>query len=82
MPTPRYFSLRIAALIHRSRVEMQMPQISCAAQAKGFQLSLPDDWLAAHPLIAAALQAEQQVWRASGFELEVCTLRASNSASG
>jgi exopolyphosphatase/guanosine-5'-triphosphate,3'-diphosphate pyrophosphatase len=75
------FSLRIAALIHRGRMEMQTPQIGCAMSAKGFQLSLPEDWLAVHPLIGAALQAEQQLWRASGIELEVCALRASNSAS-
>ena len=63
--------LRIAALVHRSRVDVSLPTLSCRETDSGFQLLLPRAWLEAHPLTAAALEAEAEYWRAVGMRLDV-----------
>jgi exopolyphosphatase / guanosine-5'-triphosphate,3'-diphosphate pyrophosphatase len=65
------FCLRIAALIHRSRTEIPLPRIDCSENPEGFVLLLPAEWLEAHPLTAAALEAEIEDWESIGFELQV-----------
>jgi exopolyphosphatase/guanosine-5'-triphosphate,3'-diphosphate pyrophosphatase len=74
------FSLRIAALFHRSRTPICVPHIACAAGTGGFELWLPSGWLEAQPLIAVALEAEQQAWHAVGFEFKIGEVRSPHSA--
>lgn len=64
-------SLRIAALFHRSRSNVRLPKMQCSTSNSGFQLTLPRAWLDAHPLTAAALEAEAEDWRALGLKLDV-----------
>ncbi|HSD44922.1 MAG TPA: exopolyphosphatase, partial [Burkholderiales bacterium] len=49
------FSLRVAALVYRSRVDLELPRIGCKATDSGYQLAVPSAWLEANPLTAAAL---------------------------
>jgi exopolyphosphatase/guanosine-5'-triphosphate,3'-diphosphate pyrophosphatase len=74
------FALRIAALLYRSRLEFPLPEFHCRSTDSGFQLTLPEAWLEAHPLSAAALEAEAEEWRTLGVRLEVRPLAATGKA--
>jgi exopolyphosphatase/guanosine-5'-triphosphate,3'-diphosphate pyrophosphatase len=63
------FCLRLSALLHRSRADHPLPQISVSHSVAGFQLDLPSDWLQANPLSTVALNEEALVWQRSGFPL-------------
>jgi exopolyphosphatase/guanosine-5'-triphosphate,3'-diphosphate pyrophosphatase len=73
--------LRIATLFHRSRVDVDLPAIACRETDSGFQLGLPRGWLDAHPLTAAALEAEADEWRALGMRLDVKATSAERAAA-
>jgi exopolyphosphatase/guanosine-5'-triphosphate,3'-diphosphate pyrophosphatase len=70
------FCLRVASLVYRSRVDVQLPRIACKVTDSGYQLSVPASWLDEHPLTAAALEAEAEEWRAVGLRFDVRTLAA------
>jgi len=65
------FCLRLAALFFRHRADLDWPTIGCRATGSGFELELPAAWLDAHPLTAAALEAEAEEWKAFGLKLEI-----------
>jgi exopolyphosphatase/guanosine-5'-triphosphate,3'-diphosphate pyrophosphatase len=65
------FALRIAALFYRSRVDLTLPPLGCRETESGFQLLLPAPWLESHPLTAAALESEEDDWKALGMRLDV-----------
>jgi exopolyphosphatase/guanosine-5'-triphosphate,3'-diphosphate pyrophosphatase len=65
------FALRIAVLFYRARVDVQLSQLHCRATAAGFRLDVPRAWLDAHPLTAAALDAEASQWQDLGLQLDV-----------
>jgi exopolyphosphatase/guanosine-5'-triphosphate,3'-diphosphate pyrophosphatase len=65
------FCLRIAVLLYRSRVELELPRIAARATDSGYQLAIPAQWLEAHPLTAAALEAEAEEWRNVGLRFDV-----------
>jgi exopolyphosphatase/guanosine-5'-triphosphate,3'-diphosphate pyrophosphatase len=65
------FCLRVAALVYRSRVDLELPRIGCKATDSGYQLAVPSAWLDGHPLTATALEAEAEEWRALGLRLDV-----------
>jgi exopolyphosphatase/guanosine-5'-triphosphate,3'-diphosphate pyrophosphatase len=65
------FCLRVAALVYRSRVDLELPRIGCKATDSGYQLGMPAAWLDAHPLTATALEAEAEEWRAVGLRFDV-----------
>jgi exopolyphosphatase/guanosine-5'-triphosphate,3'-diphosphate pyrophosphatase len=75
------FALRIAALFYRSRVDLALPPLGCRETDSGFQLLLPSGWLEAHPLTAAALESEQDDWKAVGMRLEVKAVAAEKLAA-
>lgn len=68
---PIAFALRVAALVYRSRVELDLPALGCRSTDSGFALTVPARWLEAHPLTAAALEAEAEEWRTLGMRLDV-----------
>jgi exopolyphosphatase/guanosine-5'-triphosphate,3'-diphosphate pyrophosphatase len=68
------FCLRVAALVYRSRSDLALPRIACRATSNGFQIAVPVSWLEEHPLTAAALEAEGDVWAAAGLRFEVRSL--------
>ncbi len=65
------FCLRVAALFYRSRIEVELPRIAARATDGGYQLAVPGQWLEAHPLTAAALEAEAEEWRNVGLRFDV-----------
>jgi exopolyphosphatase/guanosine-5'-triphosphate,3'-diphosphate pyrophosphatase len=65
------FCLRVAALLYRSRVDLELPRIGCRVTDSGYQLAVPAAWLDAHPLTAAALEAEAEEWRNVGLKFDV-----------
>ena len=65
------FCLRVAALFYRSRVELELPRLAVRATDSGYQLAVPAQWLEAHPLTAAALEAEAEEWRNVGLRFDV-----------
>ena len=65
------FALRLASLILRSRTDAPLPPLRVTADAGGYALELPREWLEANPLTEAALEAESSSWRAVGMGLLV-----------
>ncbi len=68
--------LRTAALLHRARDDTPMPEFRVRATAKGYDLHVDREWLAAAPLTAAVLSEEAQQWANVGIEFKVRGLRA------
>lgn len=62
--------LRLAVLLHRSRVDVPMPRIELEVDADTVRLRFPDAWLEGHPLTAADLAVESDYLRAAGFKLK------------
>lgn len=65
------FCLRLAALLHRSRDDYELPHLFIKHDASGYQLDLPSDWLLANPLSAAALTDETAAWQRIGSKLRI-----------
>ena len=65
------FSLRMAALLHRSRRDSPLPSIEVTRGNRGFQMVFDAEWLAEAPLTAAALTEEQVQWEALGMSLRI-----------
>ncbi|HKU70158.1 MAG TPA: exopolyphosphatase [Burkholderiales bacterium] len=65
------FSLRIAALLYRSRADIALPSLQARRQGKKFRLTLDSAWLARSPLTVTALHDEIREWDKLGFELKV-----------
>jgi exopolyphosphatase/guanosine-5'-triphosphate,3'-diphosphate pyrophosphatase len=70
------FCLRIAALLHRARDDTPMSELRVRMNAKGFELQIEREWLAAAPLTATVLNDEVQQWANVGIELRLRGLRA------
>jgi exopolyphosphatase / guanosine-5'-triphosphate,3'-diphosphate pyrophosphatase len=76
---PLVASLRLAALFHRSRSELDLPQLAFKGKGRRFTLGVPAGWLADNALTEMALREEIKQWRGSGGELEI---RLIDSQSG
>ncbi len=68
-------ALRLAALIHRSRADIALPEIDAKVQGHTLRLGIDRDWLARNPLTATALQEEIDEWDRAGFKLDIKSLR-------
>jgi len=64
-------SLRLAALLYRSRADVALPPLQARLQGRKFRLALDPDWLARNPLTVTALHDEIREWDRIGFELKV-----------
>ena len=67
--------LRLAALIYRSRADLQLPAIEARIHGNTLRLGIALDWLAANPLTVTALHEEIDEWDAAGFKLDIKALR-------
>jgi len=65
------FSLRLAALLHRSRADASLPPLQARRQGKKLRLAVDAGWLARNPLTVTALHDEIREWDRVGFELKV-----------
>ena len=64
---PLVFALRLASLILRSRTDARLPPLRVTADAGGYAIELPREWLEDNPLTEAALEAESGSWKAVGM---------------
>ncbi len=63
--------LRLAVIFHRSRRTAKLPPLRLEARGRsGFRLSMPRTWLAAHSLVAVALESESHEWAA--LDVDFC----------
>ncbi|MEQ8860637.1 MAG: Ppx/GppA phosphatase family protein [Pseudomonadales bacterium] len=63
--------LRIAVILNRSHTDTDVPAVAASAAAETLRLTLPDGWLAAHPLSAKELTVEAAQLADAGIRLEV-----------
>lgn len=63
--------LRLAALLHRSRVDERVPKLAIEGDEDSLRLSLPERWLQSHPLTETDLAQEKEHLAAIDFELVV-----------
>lgn len=61
--------LRIAVLLHRSRIDRTFSGLTLDAGENSLQLNFPPGWLEEHPLNRAGLAEEKEFLAAAGFEL-------------
>ncbi|MCX7896291.1 MAG: exopolyphosphatase [Rhodocyclaceae bacterium] len=69
------FCLRLAALLHRARVDAPMPPLTVHRRDHGFVVEIDRSWLTHAPLTAANLEEERGHWRLVGLELKIRTHR-------
>lgn len=62
---------RVACLIYRRRFALDIPGLAFARISGGFILTLPQNWLAEHPLTEHGLLNERQEWAKVGFDLQL-----------
>jgi exopolyphosphatase / guanosine-5'-triphosphate,3'-diphosphate pyrophosphatase len=77
---PLVASLRLAALFHRSRSELDLPQLAFKGKGRRFSLGVPAGWLADNALTEMALREEIKQWRGSGGELEIRLIDSQSDA--
>jgi exopolyphosphatase/guanosine-5'-triphosphate,3'-diphosphate pyrophosphatase len=63
--------LRLAVVLHRSRLQQPLPDIAAQAANGSLALTFPADWLQAHPLTEADLQQEAEHLKTIGIELKI-----------
>ena len=61
--------LRLAVLLHRGRVEQELPAFRLEAGKRRLRLHFPRGWLAKHPLTREDLEQEAEYLRAAGWRL-------------
>ena len=62
------FSLRLALVLTRRRVNEEVPEILIQATNKGFKVSIPKKWLEERPLTEYSLKKEAADWEKIGRE--------------
>ena len=65
------FSLRLALVLSRKRVEEDIPTILVQQTPKGFKVSLSKEWLENHTLTEYSLRKEAEDWSKIGKEYEI-----------
>ncbi|MEQ9106839.1 MAG: exopolyphosphatase [Limnobacter sp.] len=67
--------LRLAALFLRRREVEALPELKVKLLSEGIQISVPKNWLLAHPLTQYSLETEVEQWLRIGLQLELMTRR-------
>ena len=65
------FSLRLAAVLHRSRNDQKLPDFRVKFGAGGYQVELPAHWQQSNPLSAAVLFDEAIAWQQVGIGFRI-----------
>ncbi|MDN5874293.1 MAG: Ppx/GppA family phosphatase [Sinobacteraceae bacterium] len=63
--------LRLAVLLHRSRVPAQLPRCRLEVNNTTLKLTFGDGWLETHPLTRAELEREQTNLASAGYDLQI-----------
>ena len=72
-------ALRLATLFHRSRCDIQLPDLEVHLSGKEFELRIEQKWLERNPLTDTALSAEIEQWAALGFDFRIKRLEGSKA---
>jgi len=64
-------ALRLAVLFYRSRMDIELPEISLGWHGSSFELVMSEDWLTRNPLTETALENEAREWKSAGMKLVV-----------
>ncbi|MDR2219378.1 MAG: exopolyphosphatase [Methylobacillus sp.] len=64
-------ALRLAALLHRNRQDISLPELEFDWNGKNFRLRVDEKWLAQNPLAESALHAEVSYWEDAGVEFKL-----------
>lgn len=64
-------ALRLAVLLYRSRLEIQLPELGISWQDGKIRITMSRRWLDANPLTESALEKEMKDWKSVGVKLEV-----------
>jgi len=64
-------ALRLAALLHRGRGEVRLPEVGVAHEDDKFHLRVDRAWMERNPLTEATLESEVKAWKVIGFPLTV-----------
>ncbi|MEW9898163.1 exopolyphosphatase [Chitinivorax sp. PXF-14] len=67
----RIIALRLGVLFHRSRMDINLPEMHLSLHGKRFSLSIDPAWLAHSPLTSTALKQECDFWAAVGLGLDI-----------
>ena len=70
-------ALRLAVIFFRSRNNFSQPEIQARFSGTKFYLAIEPEWLAYHPLIHHALQAEVKEWKEVGYGMQITGLAGS-----
>ena len=68
---PLLFCLRLAALLSRRRTDVGLPGIRVAKSNGGYEVRLPNDWVAGNPLTDYSLTQEAAEWEKVGIRYRV-----------
>lgn len=68
--------LRLAVVFCRARSDRDTPDFSLEADGASLRLSLPEGWMAAHPLTAEGLKTERGELAGIGIEFELASMTA------
>jgi exopolyphosphatase / guanosine-5'-triphosphate,3'-diphosphate pyrophosphatase len=63
--------LRLAAIFHRGRSKVGLPEITLKVDSKKIKLGLPPQWIETHPLTQADLETEQRYLGDIGYQLDI-----------
>lgn len=63
--------LRLAAVLHRNRRPLPLPELEADAREGTLRLRFPGGWLEEHPLTRADLEQEAEFLAAAGFTLRI-----------
>jgi exopolyphosphatase / guanosine-5'-triphosphate,3'-diphosphate pyrophosphatase len=69
-------ALRLAVLLYRSRMDLELPEIRLGWHGSSFKLALSDGWLGLNPLTETALENEAKEWKSIGMKLEIARMTA------
>ena len=64
-------ALRLAAIIHRGRSDVDLPPLEARYGGARFRIGIDRGWLARNPLTVTALREEIREWEKVGFELRI-----------
>lgn len=65
------FALRLATLFHRSRCDIELPQLNVRMDNTELELIIEQGWLQRNPLTDTALSAEIEEWATLGFNFRI-----------
>jgi exopolyphosphatase/guanosine-5'-triphosphate,3'-diphosphate pyrophosphatase len=62
---------RLACLLYRRRLDLELPEIDLTGGPTRFRLEISGSWLEAHPLTVFGLQNEAAEWSKCGIDLQL-----------